>query len=1001
MPPSHYFRSIAVSLTCIAITSFFVALPKKTPNANILHKRVMLAHCAIIYVTAVVHHEDMDRVLFPLRLAGTTVVGAVCGALALLLPYPRFATSEIHSYTKLAARISSERLRVMTDAFSSVPTSKSMALSQQAKALAKIAESTQSEIASISNDMGWEIKRLPYTSDKLQRVTRALSSLQTNLIGMQLALETELAVSVAPTKQRKLISHVMKDSLLYVSDWVSLALKHISTNINHRSPASHALITDEGNEVLSSFNEALSYMHQQGGYALNAEEFQFIHDHIETCETDDDPHSYGHTPQQDDADSNFSCSDSEMFETICNAAKEQLEHRVASSDTGREETSTIPGERASDDGPRSVSAGSLNMNMVAHMHNRVRSNSQNMDSSVQSPTMGTLLSFADQGAAYFFLFNIKKFVQGMLQLLECSENRNLPPGFIDTSQILKVKVVQQAADLQAQQLQSLSQVKVPGPHPSSTHQHISNSLKVKPIASQRKPLSEPVPRVKTEKKLCKKCSFNPSPPMGKEQKKRFSFQQFALVLKFFTPNSLQLRTAFKASLAMALGGFMGFWFNNKKGYWADITLALGYTGVAKGGSFKVAVLRTLGTVCGSVYGLMVVLLTFNYPTLRLIALVPWVVFTSFIRQSKILGYSGAVSAFTGAIVIIARTNKDSSDEEFTVIRIVEAFLGMASFVLVEILVMPRRAASMVKPEIISGFRKLQEFTSAIFESYYCEHCDLFDECKTMKELKGKEEKLRKSLSTQTALVKEAAEEPRFWFAPFPEKNFMKVVEEQKNILELLHFSVTILEEIKRAGREANISFGRTLQSFLRSTMVMLEERVVPSVFLVARMLEGKIEQVYTTQNAQNGRCVSALSYQVPDCKTNEVNEQKSMESQNLTITDYTKRNGTRHYLFADKPPSQESLFIEAFEKSVMHVAHELAILEGNVGMFPDTSSTEERNNAAFDVYCNTLYLSLGTLAFTMNRLFHHITQLEKVVHELIQEENPWVLIHHCERPKSK
>lgn len=1009
LPPARFFQNIGAAIACIAISAFFIGLPKKTPTKNILHKRIMLAHCAIIYVTAVVQHENMDPILFPLRLAGTTIVGATCGALALVLPYPRFAISEIHSHTKLAARVTSERLRVLIDAFFTTNNARAPALNLQAKALAKISSSVHSEIASIENDMGWEIKKLPYTSDKLQHVTRGLSSLRANLVGMELAMQAELASPAGPSKQRKLIGRTMRDSLVYVTDWLSLALKHVSTDIKQRSAASHALITEEGTEVLSSFNEALSYTNQQGSYALATEKFQFINKNVETCDSDDENHDaqmYGYNPHQDDADhdSNFSCSDSEMVETMCNAAKEQLEYRVAAGDISREESSTILGDNPSDDG---VHGSCLNAYIMDRMRD-LGCSSQHMGSSLLSHTMGALLSFGDQAAASFFLFNIKKFVQGTQHILESSHSQSALPGPLEQSKVLKVKVIESASNTQATQSQAASCVKVLVSNPECPDHLSSSSLNSQFATSHQKPSppqmlsSSRIPQYRRGQKLCTKCASNvPSACKQTSPKKTTILDQLLGGLEFFKPSSEQLRAAFKLSLAMAIGGFMGFWFNSKKGYWADITLALGYTGVAKGGSFKTAMLRTLGTVSGSIYGLMVVLATFNFPALRLVALIPWVVFTSFLRQSKILGYSGAVSAFTGAIVILARTNKDSTDEQFTVIRIVEAFLGMASFVIVEMLVMPRRAASMVKPEIISGFSKLQELISAIFNAYSSEQCDVCSGSKTTEELKSKEEKLRKAISTQNTLVKEAAEEPQFWFAPFPQKTFAKVMEEQKSILEMLHFSVAVFEEIKNVSVDVKIPMDRLLQTPLNSAFTVMEERVLPALAVLARALEAKAEEGFLTQKS-----TISVSDSSTKGKSNSDKDHKFVELESLMMSE---RNGSfsKHLQYTDMAASPERQFMEAFEKGVLHVAYELAVLEADMSA-PESSTSHASCNAnsptcppqCFETFSNTLFLSLGTLAFAMNRLLHHVTQLEKAVHELLQEENPWILIQFSDTSKS-
>jgi hypothetical protein len=91
-PAAGCFSNAAVAVALVAASSFLITLPS---SPHILHKRVALAHSGILYVTAAVQQQRMEPLLFPLRLAGTTVVGATCGMLALLLPLPHLAVLQV------------------------------------------------------------------------------------------------------------------------------------------------------------------------------------------------------------------------------------------------------------------------------------------------------------------------------------------------------------------------------------------------------------------------------------------------------------------------------------------------------------------------------------------------------------------------------------------------------------------------------------------------------------------------------------------------------------------------------------------------------------------------------------------------------------------------------------------------------------------------------------------------------------------------------------------
>lgn len=957
LPPARSFRNIGVSIACISISAFFIVLPKATPTTNILHKRIMLAHSAIIYITALVQREHMDKVFFPLRLASTTIVGATCGMLA-LLPFPHLAIFQVQSQTKLSAQISSERLKVLVDAFCAIDTMRASAFNLQAKALAKIASSVDSDITAIEDLMRWETKRFPWrTSHNLQHVTRGLTPLRKALVGLDLALQADLASSVLPTKQRGLIGSTMRDSLIYVTDWVCLpTLQHASTEIKQHSPASHAyrqVIIEKGNEVLSSFNKALYNTRQQVGHLLATEEFH-----------------------------------------LNNYKMDSIRGNVASHSTGNAD---IPINH----GFRSVYGSRLNTSTTDHMREPTFDDLQ-LGSSLLPLTMGALLGSRDQAAASFFLFNVKKFVQGTKHILESL----IPKASLEAleqSKVVQIQVLAPTSDSQNPPCQKASHIKV------LSHYCPTSEINSQPATGHEKPpprkpasaQNAPCSQNRPVQKFCSKCIARSSSAKSKVRGQNTAIRLLA-AFKFLKPHPQQLRTAFKLSLAMAIGGIMGFWFNNRKGYWADITLALGFTGAAKGGSFKVAVLRTLGTVSGTIYGLVVVLATFNFPMLRLVALIPWVVFTSFLRQSKIFGYAGAVSAFTGAIVILARTNKDSSDQEFTVIRIVEAFLGMASFLIVEMLVLPHRAASMVKPDIISGLGKLQEFVSAIFEVYSSEHCGECRGSKAIEDLKRKEEKLRKVITSQNKLVKEAAEEPQFWFAPFPENIFSKIMEEQGNIMEMLHFSIAILEEIKQVAEDTKVPMDRLLQAPLKEAMTIMEEKVVQTLAFLAKVLAVEARQVVPVQDGSHTLHVSKLA---ATTKSSIDQGHKFVEREVLMMSKAIARNSS---VFEHCQVTDEGVgpLMNAFEKGALHMAYELVVLEASGSCQIGNSSSSATNStqyfgssASSNTFSNTLFLSLGTLAFAMNGLLHHTIQLENVIHELIQEENPWALIDFSDASK--
>lgn len=84
--------SYAKAAVAIAIFSFIVGLPK---SSSLLTKRIAFVQIVIVYAGAVIHGKSTGIVMHPVHVAASTLLGAVASVLALLLPFPRLAYSEV------------------------------------------------------------------------------------------------------------------------------------------------------------------------------------------------------------------------------------------------------------------------------------------------------------------------------------------------------------------------------------------------------------------------------------------------------------------------------------------------------------------------------------------------------------------------------------------------------------------------------------------------------------------------------------------------------------------------------------------------------------------------------------------------------------------------------------------------------------------------------------------------------------------------------------------
>ncbi|KAI5071626.1 hypothetical protein GOP47_0013877 [Adiantum capillus-veneris] len=91
---------------------------------------------------------------------------------------------------------------------------------------------------------------------------------------------------------------------------------------------------------------------------------------------------------------------------------------------------------------------------------------------------------------------------------------------------------------------------------------------------------------------------------------------------------------------------------------------------------------------------------------------------------------------------------------------------MASFIVVELLVMPRRDAGVVKIEMISDEKTCDCHAVDVFRVAVCEVLRLSSGWL----VKVRQKPLRCSLAYVQELVKEAIEETQFWYSAFPSRS---------------------------------------------------------------------------------------------------------------------------------------------------------------------------------------------------------------------------------------
>ncbi|XP_073131747.1 uncharacterized protein [Henckelia pumila] len=169
-----------------------------------------------------------EVIMHPVRVAASTAVGVVACVLALLFPFPRLAFFEVKENFKLYLENASERLKLLTKAFSSEDDKVPNGLISQAKFLNITATKLIRNIESKQDSMKWEPTMLfkPFQKNHWEK----MRNLETALKGMEISLTncTEFPV-------KKLSSELKNDVALTEKEFLNqvkiMAVEKTSQNM--------------------------------------------------------------------------------------------------------------------------------------------------------------------------------------------------------------------------------------------------------------------------------------------------------------------------------------------------------------------------------------------------------------------------------------------------------------------------------------------------------------------------------------------------------------------------------------------------------------------------------------------------------------------------------------------------------------------------------------------------------------------------------------------------
>lgn len=251
-----------------------------------------------------------------------------------------------------------------------------------------------------------------------------------------------------------------------------------------------------------------------------------------------------------------------------------------------------------------------------------------------------------------------------------------------------------------------------------------------------------------------------------------------MLKKLNNNNKERLLFASKCSLSLGLAVLIGLIFKRENGYWSGLTIAISFV-QGRQAIFTAANARAQGTAIGSVYGVLGCFVFQNLVKIRFLALLPWIIFTSFLRHSQMYGQPGGISAVIGALLILGRKNY-GPPEEFAIARLTEAMIGLCSFILIELLLQPTRAATLAKKHLYQSLVTLQESVKRILLL----PPNRIDPTR-FQAFRRNQQKLKSHIHDLQSYIAEAELEPNFWFLPFRGSSYKKVMNSLSNMEVLL------------------------------------------------------------------------------------------------------------------------------------------------------------------------------------------------------------------------
>ncbi|XP_019161372.1 PREDICTED: uncharacterized protein LOC109158007 [Ipomoea nil] len=270
--------------------------------------------------------------------------------------------------------------------------------------------------------------------------------------------------------------------------------------------------------------------------------------------------------------------------------------------------------------------------------------------------------------------------------------------------------------------------------------------------------------------------------------------------------------ACKCSFSLGLAVLFGLLFDRAKGYWSGLTIAISFE-TGKQAIFTLANARAQGTALGSIYGVLGSTLFQRISNFKIISLLPWIIFTSFLRHSRMYGQAGGISAAIGALLILGRKDY-GPPKEFAIERLTEAFIGLSCFISMELLFQPTRAAFLAKYHLHTSLEALKKCTEHI----------VLDSGKVWL-LREKQWHLKSQVLLLGKFISQAELEPDFWSLPFPVSCYQNLHKSLAKITDLLYFMACNIQLLSQALQSSNNVAWKEIQEHINKDLELYMETI--------------------------------------------------------------------------------------------------------------------------------------------------------------------------------